>query len=222
MFKRRVVLLVVIVFLMIIIVLGFLSVLIKVVVVVKNLIVFKIYWGDFNVELVDVWKILIGKKVEQIIGVRFQFEFIVGSDEEIKVGIMFVSGDLLDLINVYNVVNKFIEVGVLVLLDNYIVKYGKNIKKWYDVKVFKKFKYLKDGYIYYFMFFREEFDLFYLFVGFWLFIYVFKENKWLVVRDIDIYFKIIKDVVKKYLIYNGKLIIGFIVLIDSWRIYVLM
>ncbi|WP_271629186.1 ABC transporter substrate-binding protein [Caldicellulosiruptor sp. DIB 104C] len=222
MFKRRVALLVAIAFLMTIIVPGFLSAPTKAIAASKKPIVFKIYWGDSNAEPVDVWKTPIGKKVEQITGVRLQFEFIVGSDEETKAGIMLASGDLPDLINAHNVVNKFIEAGALVPMDNYIAKYGKNIKKWYDTKALKKLKYPKDGHIYYLTPFREESDPLYSFAGFWLPIYVLKENKWPVVRDIDTYFKIVKDAVKKHPTYNGKPTIGFTALTDSWRIYVLM
>ncbi|MEZ0537068.1 ABC transporter substrate-binding protein [Caldicellulosiruptoraceae bacterium PP1] len=187
-----------------------------------NPVTFKLFIGDSNAKPIDYWKTPIGKKIEQLTGVKIQVEYIVGSDEETKAGIMLASGDLPDLINAHNVINKYIEAGALVPMDDYINKYGKNIKKWYSPQALKKLKYPKDGHIYYLTPFREESDPLYSFAGFWLPIATLKENKWPVVRDIDTYFKIVKDYVKKHPTYNGKPTIGFTALTDSWRIYVLM
>lgn len=186
----------------------------------KSPIVFKIYWGDSTTEPIDVWKTPVGREVERRTGVRLQFEFLVGSDEETKAGIMLASGDLPDLIVPHLQVSKFIQAGAVIPIENYIQKYGNNIRKWYDQKALKKLKW-PDGHIYYLTPYREDSDPLYPYTGFWLPIAVLKENKWPVVRDIDTYFKIIRDYVKKHPTYKGKPTIGFTANTDGWRIYTL-
>ena len=90
-----------------------------------------VYVGDTNMKPVDVMQTPVGKKIEELAGVKLQIEYIVGSDEKTKAGVMIAAGEYPDIICGHNEVSQFIDAGALLPLDDYIDRFGENIKRAY-------------------------------------------------------------------------------------------
>lgn len=188
----------------------------------KEIKTFTLYVGDSNMKPIDLSATPVGQKVTELTGVKLKTSYIVGSDEKTKANLMITGGDLPDLIDPHNEYQTFRDAGVLVPLDDYIQKYGKNIKKWYSPQDLNKMRDPKDGHIYYLTPFRKSTTLLYQNSGFYLPMAVLKEAGWPRKLTLDQYFNIIENYVKKHPTYNGQPTIGFTADTDNWRIYVLI
>jgi ABC-type glycerol-3-phosphate transport system substrate-binding protein len=184
----------------------------------KQVKTFTLYYGGSDARPVDLFQTKIGKKITELTGVTMKIEYIVGSDEQTKAGIMIASGQYPDLIFAHNVGHKFIEAGALLPLDDYIAK-SDIVKKAYKGNL-KKLRWT-DGHIYWLSPWQPDAERLYANDGFWLPIDLLKENGWPMVTDIDQYFNLIRNYVKKHPTYNGKPTIGFTCEADDWRIYIL-
>ncbi|HYH05191.1 MAG TPA: ABC transporter substrate-binding protein [Bacillota bacterium] len=184
----------------------------------KELKTFTFYYGDSNARTVDLSETSIGKKITAITGVKVKTEYIVGSDERTKSGLMIAAGDYPDLILPHNETHKFVEAGALVPLDDFVAK-SELVKKAYKGDL-KKLAW-KDGHIYFLSPIRPEPDRLYPSGGFYLPVDLLREAGWPVVTNIDQYFNLIRSYVKKHPTFNGKPTIGFTCEADDWRIYIL-
>jgi len=92
----------------------------------------KTYTAFFNTSLtamVDPWDTPVGKKITELTGVKLKTEYLVGADARQKAGVMIASGDYPDIILPGEATGDFVAAGALIPLDDYIEKYGENIKK---------------------------------------------------------------------------------------------
>ena len=184
----------------------------------KQVKTFTLYFGGSGARPVDLFQTKIGKKITELTDVTMKIEYLVGSDEATKAGIMIASGDYPDLIYPHNVTHKFVEAGALIPLDDYVAK-SEVVKKAYKGNL-KKLRW-SDGHIYFLSPYQPDAERLYASDGFWLPIDLLKENGWPMVTDIDQYFDLIRKYVKKHPSYNGKPTIGFTTQADDWRIYIL-
>lgn len=154
------------------------------------------------------WSTPVGKKIQEITGVNLNVELLVGSDTRQKAGVMIASGDYPDLISSGEATAEFVAANALIPMDEYIDKYGENIKKVYRPSELNLMK-SQYGKTLYIATQRASEDLLYPGAGFYLAKDVLKEAGWPVVKTWSQYTQIIKDYVKKHPDYNGKSTIGF-------------
>lgn len=183
--------------------------------------VFSLFVMDSNQEPIDLSNTAVGMKVSKLTGVKLNTEYISGSDERTKASFMVATKDYPDLIAPHNEYATFKAAGALVPLDDYIDKYGQNIKKIYTEQELNMLRDPIDGHIYYLTPYRKNSRLLYPSSGFYLPITVLRELGWPKVTSFDQYFEIIKNYVRANPVYNGEPTIGFTALTDNWRIYTL-
>lgn len=157
---------------------------------------------------------VIGQKILENTNVTLEIEYLV-DDAETKEGLLLVSNELPDLISTRNV-NKFIEAGVVVPLDDYIEKYGEDLKRVYgdDLELFRA----PDGHIYSISnsrgvapWSKQPGKAMYIQQA------VLQEFGYPEITTIDEYFEIIKKYQDKYPEINGQKTLGFTMLSDDWR-----
>ncbi|WP_026485669.1 ABC transporter substrate-binding protein [Caldanaerobius polysaccharolyticus] len=181
---------------------------------------FTLFFNTSTASPIDFTKTPVWKKLEELTGVHLKVSFLVGSDEQTKATLMINSRDLPDLIATSNTTFElFRNANLLVPLDDYIEKYGTNIKRWYSQQDLNKMR-AKDGHIYYLTPARKTTYL-YPYSGFYLPLEVLREEGWPKKLTLDQYFNIIEDYLKKHPTYNGQPVIGFTALTDNWRIFTL-
>jgi putative aldouronate transport system substrate-binding protein len=158
----------------------------------------------------------IGKILEDQTGVNFKIEHLVG-DINTKIGVMNASGDYPDVLVPDSTMDKVIDAGAFIPLNDLLDKYAPNIKKlfgpyWDMMKA-------KDGNIY-----QIPFEAAQGFAsaptptaGFWIQRGVLKEFGYPKITTLDEYFDIIKKYKEKYPKIDGKDTIGFETLTDDWR-----
>lgn len=152
----------------------------------------------------------IGKELQKQTGVDWKMEYLVG-DINTKAGVMIASGDYPDVIVPDSQIDKLLDAGAFIALDDLIEKYGPNIKRVYG-PYFDKFK-QKDGKIYHLPF---SANLGY--VGdpnigqgaFWIQRSVLKEANYPKLKTLDEYFDLIKQYKQKHPQVDGKDTIGFV------------
>jgi putative aldouronate transport system substrate-binding protein len=154
------------------------------------------------------WDTPVGKKIIELTGVKVEVEYLVGADARQKASIMIASGDYPDLINPGEATGDYIAAGALIPLDEYIEKFGTNIKKVYRQSELNLLK-MQYGKTYYVSGTRAGEDPLYPSAGFNLAIDVLKDANWPKVTSLTQYVNIIRDYVKKNAEYNGKPSIGF-------------
>ncbi|HEY5562621.1 MAG TPA: hypothetical protein VIK72_12865 [Clostridiaceae bacterium] len=165
----------------------------------------------FNLDTkpVDISNTAVGKIITKITGTTFKTDYLVGTDSKTKSGVMIASGEYPDLISLdAGDVDTFINAGAVIPLEDYIEKYGTNIKKAYGNDL-KKLKNLKDGHTYSLPPFRTGPTPLYPGSGFYLAKDVLKQAGYPAVKTLDQYFKLIEDYMVKNPTYNGKPNIGF-------------
>ncbi|QUI22758.1 extracellular solute-binding protein [Vallitalea pronyensis] len=156
----------------------------------------------------------IGQKILENTNVTLEIEYLV-DDAETKEGLLLVSNELPDLISTRNV-SKFIEAGVVVPLDDYIEKYGEDLKRVYgdDLELLRA----SDGHIYSISnsrglapWSKQPGKAMYIQQA------VLQEFDYPEITTIDAYFDIIKKYQDKYPEINGQKTLGFTMLSDDWR-----
>ncbi|MEN2773932.1 extracellular solute-binding protein [Acetivibrio clariflavus] len=161
------------------------------------------------------------KLIEEKLGVKFEFEFLVGEAKE-KAGVMIAGGeypDLLGLLGDQSGLQEFIDAEALIPLEDYINKYP-NLKKHYG-PIMNQIKDQKSGHVYvmpnygvisgkYYQ--NESFG-----PAFWIQAAVLKEFGYPKITTLDEWFDIIQQYMKKYPEINGQKTIGFTILTDTSR-----
>ena len=157
---------------------------------------------------------VIGKKIMDNLNVNLEVEYLV-DDEETKEGLLLVSNELPDIVSTRNV-NKFIEAGVVIPLDDLIEKYGEDLKRVYgdDLELLRA----PDGHIYSISnsrgsapWSKQPGKAMYIQQA------VLKEFDYPEITTKEEYFDIIKKYQDKYPEINGQKTLGFTMLSDDWR-----
>ncbi|CAM3418436.1 ABC transporter substrate-binding protein [Paenibacillus lupini] len=152
---------------------------------------------------------VIGKELQNQTGVDWKMEFLVG-DPQTKSGVMIASGDYPDVIVPEGEIDKLLDAGAFIPLDDLIEKYGPNIKRVYG-QYFDKFR-QADGKMYFLPFGANQ-----GYVGdpgisqgaFWIQRSVLKEAGYPKIKTLDQYFDLIKQYQEKHPTVDGKGTIGF-------------
>ncbi|PZD94484.1 ABC transporter substrate-binding protein [Paenibacillus sambharensis] len=153
---------------------------------------------------------VIGKKLQEQTGVDWKMEFLVG-DSKTKSGVMIASGDYPDIIDAGGEIDKLLDAGSFIELDELIEEHGPNIKRVYGPYM-DKFR-QADGKIYHLPY---SADIGYIpepGIGqgaFWIQRSVLKEFNYPKIKTLDEYFDLIKQYKEKYPKVDGKETIGFV------------
>ncbi|CAM4464837.1 ABC transporter substrate-binding protein [Paenibacillus tarimensis] len=153
---------------------------------------------------------VIGKELQKQTGVDWKMEFLVG-DVKTKSGVMIASGDYPDVIVPEGEIDKLMDAGAFIELDELIEEHGPNIKRVYGPYM-DKFR-QADGKIYHLPFSANI-----GYIGdpnisqgaFWIQRSVLKEFGYPKIKTLDEYFDLIKKYKEKYPQVDGKDIIGFV------------
>lgn len=152
----------------------------------------------------------IGKELEKQTGVNFKLEYLVG-DAKTKSGVMIASGDYPDVIVPNGEIDKILDAGALIPLDDLIEEYGPNIKRVYGPYM-DKFR-QADGKIYHLPFSADQGYISEPSISqgaFWIQRSVLKEFNYPKIKTLDEYFDLIKKYKEKYPQIDGKDTIGFV------------
>ncbi|KRE97903.1 ABC transporter substrate-binding protein [Paenibacillus sp. Soil766] len=154
----------------------------------------------------------IGKELEKQTGVNFKVENLVG-ESKTKSGVMIAGNEFPDVVQPEGEIDKFMDAGAFIPLDDLIAKYGPNIKRVYG-PYFDKMK-QKDGKIYHLPFSANQgfapnpnVDQ----GAFWIQRGVLKELGYPKLTTLDEYFNAIKTYKDKHPQVDGKDTIGFSVM----------
>lgn len=161
------------------------------------------------------------KKITELTGVTIDYEFLVG-DLIQKIGVMIAGEDYPDAIFAGDSLQKFIDAGAFIPLEQKIKKYS-NLNAHYAP--FKKFMTAKDGHIY-------NLEIYGVTTntpvfenpgpGFFIQKAVLEENGYKAPRTIDEYFTLIENYKAKHPTIDGVKTIGFEILCDGWRDFCLL
>ncbi|MBD0380851.1 ABC transporter substrate-binding protein [Paenibacillus sedimenti] len=154
----------------------------------------------------------IGKELEKQTGVNFKVETLVG-ESKTKSGVMIAGNEFPDVISPEGEIDKFMDAGVFIALDDLIEKYGPNIKRVYG-PYFNKMK-QKDGKIHHLPYSANQGFIANPNVdqgAFWIQRGVLKEMGYPQIKTLDEYFDVIKKYKEKHPQVDGKDTIGFSVL----------
>lgn len=172
------------------------------------------FCADGNAKPIDIASTPVGKAIAEVTGVEFKTEYLVGTDAKTKASLFITSGDMPDLLDVGDEKATYRDAGVLVPLDDYIEKYGENIKKAYgaDLEMMRD----EDGHIYTLSPFRRDSQQLYPGSGFYLPKEVLEANDYKEINTLDEYF----DVIEKWITENpttedGATTIGFSTMTDG-------
>lgn len=152
----------------------------------------------------------IGKELQEQTGVDWKMEFLVG-DINTKAGVMIASGDYPDVIVPESQIDKLLDAGAFLELDDLIEQHGPNIKRVYG-PYFDKFR-QADGKIYHLPFSANQGYIGDPNIGqgaFWIQRSVLKEFNYPELKTLDQYFDLIKQYKEKYPQVDGKDTIGFV------------
>ncbi|RIX50747.1 ABC transporter substrate-binding protein [Paenibacillus nanensis] len=161
----------------------------------------------------------IGKILQEQTGVDWKMEYLVG-EEDTKAGVMIASGDYPDVIAPEGQIDKLLDAGAFMPLDDLIEQYGPNIKRVYG-PYFDKFR-QADGKIYFLPYSADQ-----GYIGdpnisqgaFWMQRSVLKEFGYPKVKTLDQYFDLIRQYKEKHPQVEGKDTIGFAVFAPSDTFY---
>lgn len=159
------------------------------------------------------------KYIKDKTGITLDIEYLKG-DLKTRVGVLVSSGDYPDYIWGHEAQNKFIEAQACVPMNDYIEKYGDNIKKVYGEKNIQLLK-QEDGNIYFITPYVEDSALEKASQGFWIQKAVLKDANYPKIQTLDEYFTVLDNYKKKNPKIGGKSTIGFSILTDDWRFFCL-
>jgi len=159
------------------------------------------------------------KKIEEELGVKFKFEFLVGEAKE-KAGMMIIGGeypDLLGLSGDQSGLQEFIDAEALIPLEGYIDKYP-NLKAHYG-DIINRIKDPASGHVYvmpnYGVVSGEYYANESYGPAFWTQAAVLKEFDYPEIKTLDEWFDYIQKYMEKYPEINGQKTIGFEILTDE-------
>ncbi len=158
------------------------------------------------------------KLIEKELGVKFEFEFLVGEAKE-KAGIMIAGGDYPDLLGLageQSGLQEYIDAEALIPLEDYIDKYP-NLKKHYG-PIYNQIKDPASGHVYVMPNYGVTSGTYYqnesYGPAFWIQAAVLKEFGYPKIETLDEWFDVIQQYMKKYPEINGQKTIGFEILTD--------
>jgi putative aldouronate transport system substrate-binding protein len=165
----------------------------------------------------DTNKTEIGKILEEQTGVNFRIEYLVG-DLNTKIGTMIASDIYPDIMQPDAGIDKILEAGAFIPLNDLIEQYGPNIKRVYE-PYFNLMK-ADDGNIYFLPFSaivgeytpNASIDQ----GAFWIQNRVLKEAGYPKVKTFDEYFKLIEDYIANH---KDEKLTGFMSLTHDWRFF---
>ncbi|TYQ16620.1 UNVERIFIED_CONTAM: putative aldouronate transport system substrate-binding protein [Acetivibrio alkalicellulosi] len=161
------------------------------------------------------------KKIQEELGVKFNFEFVVGEIQQ-RVGIMISGGDYPDLIGVQsNEAMQFIDAGAFIPLEDYIndAENYPNLNRHYGPLI-NRITHV-DGHAYIMPNFGVHYGTFYQNEtwgpAFWIQRAVLKEFGYPEIKTLDQFFDLVQDYMRKYPQIDGQDTVGFVILTDEGR-----
>ncbi len=154
------------------------------------------------------WDTPIGKKIQELTGVRLEVEYLVGQDIMTKANLMTAAGEYPDLVASGDNAGIFIAAQAFIPLDDLIEKHGTNIKKIYRPNELALSK-LQNGQIFTLSSNRPAVENLYPAAGYYMNLAVLKDAGYPVPKTISEYSKLIKEYLKKNPTYNGTENLGF-------------
>lgn len=146
-------------------------------------------------------------------GITLNVEYLVG-DINTKIGVYLASGDYPDFLWGHEVHSKFVDAGACVPLNDYIDKFGDNVKKAYSADDLKALT-QPDGKIYYLSCNRSFQTNSYSVGGFYVQRRVLADAGYPKVTTLDQYFKLLTDYAAKNPETNGKKTLAYSLIADS-------
>lgn len=166
---------------------------------------------------IPAWETPVGKKIQELTGVKLIVEYLVGTDVMTKANLMTASGVYPDLVYAGETAGVFIAANGFIPLDDLITKYGSNIRKIYRPKELEMSK-VQNKKIYIISNNRPSLDNLYPAAGFYLNYSVLKEAGFPVVKSLKQYSTLIKDYMAKHPKYGDADTIGFTLPTDGYRV----
>ena len=163
------------------------------------------------------WDTAIGKKIQELTGVRLEVEYLVGQDIMMKANLMTAAGEYPDLIAAGDNAGIFIAAEAFIPLDDLIAAHGTNIKKIYRPNELELSK-LQHGKTYIISSNRPSIENLYPAAGYYMNLAVLKDAGYPAVKTIGQYGTLIKDYIKKNPTYDGAPNIGFTVPTEGSRV----
>ncbi len=154
------------------------------------------------------WDTAIGKKIEELTGVKLVVEYLVGQDVMTKSNLMTAAGVYPDLVAAGDNAGIFIGANAFIPLDDLIEAHGTNVKKIYRPNELELSK-LQHGKTFILSSNRPSVENLYPAAGYYLNLAVLKDAGYPVVKTIKQYSTLIKDYIKKNPTYDGAPNIGF-------------
>ena len=154
------------------------------------------------------WDTAVGKKIEELTGVKLVVEYLVGQDVMTKSNLMTAAGVYPDLVAAGDNAGIFIGANAFIPLDDLIEAHGTNVKKIYRPNELALSK-LQHGKTFILSSNRPSVENLYPAAGYYLNLAVLKDAGYPVVKTIKQYSTLIKDYIKKNPTYNGAPNIGF-------------
>ncbi len=161
----------------------------------------------------------VAQEIQKITGVSLQVDHPVAGDAQ-AIPLMMASGEYPDLIFAKGELTKLIDAGAVIQLDDYIEKYGDNLKKLYGDQLVKLRNSLEDTHIYNVGTYGVHSTVFEPDGNMQLQHAVLKELGYPKIRTLDDYANAIREYKKRYPTINGQKTIGLSLLIDTWQWYI--
>lgn len=158
----------------------------------------------------------VAQEITKRTGVTLAVEHPVAGDAQ-AIPLMMASGDYADLIYAKGELTKLIDAGAVIPLDDYIEKYGDNMKKLYGSELVKLRNSLEDPHIYSMGTYGIKTKIFETSGTMQIQHAVLKELGYPKIRTLDDYADALRTYMKKYPEINGQKTIGLSLLIDSWQ-----
>lgn len=156
----------------------------------------------------------VAKEIQKRTGVTLKMEYPVGNLDE-KIGLMIASNDYPDMI--YGDQSKLISAGALLPLDDYIEKFGSNVKALYGEDLGRLRYSLDDPKIYFLGSFGVGGQRWEPNMGFEIQHAAVKAAGFPQIKTLEDAEKVIKDYVEKNPTINGQPTIGLSLIADDWR-----
>ena len=161
----------------------------------------------------------VAQEITKHTGVTLEVDHPVAGDTQ-TIPLMLASGDYPDLIYAKGDLTKLVNAGAIIPLDDYIEKYGKNMKKLYGDQLVRLRNSSEDPHIYSVGTYGVH-DAAYETAGTMQLQHaVLKELGYPKIQTLDDYEKAIKTYIGKYPEINGRKTIGLSLLVDTWQWYI--
>ena len=165
------------------------------------------------------WQSPVAKKITELTGVTLKIEYAVGDYNE-KIALMAASGTYPDFLYLQDATAPIFNAGGVIKLDEYIEKYGENVKKFFGDKIGRMRRSLEDPGIYYLATASIDGSVLTTSGGFELQHAVLKELGYPKITTVQDFENAIKTYIEKYPTIDGKPTIGMSVCCDDWRVLI--